>query len=77
MPCIVLSVLLILSQPNGTSTTINLIYRFPFLDFFFFFFWPHPWHVKVPRLGVETELQLLAYTTTTPTWDPSHVCLPH
>ena len=33
---------------------------FPF--FFFFFFFPfvflesHPWHVEVPRLGVELEL---------------------
>ena len=24
---------------------------------------PHLWHVEVPRLGVESELQLLAYTT--------------
>ena len=23
----------------------------------------HPWHMDVPRLGVELELQLLAYTT--------------
>ena len=26
---------------------------------------PHPRHVEVPRLGVELELQLLAYTTAT------------
>ena len=25
---------------------------------FFFFFWPHPRHVEVPRPGIETELQL-------------------
>ena len=24
--------------------------------FFFFFLGPHPWHVEVPRLGVEVEL---------------------
>ena len=30
----------------------------------------HVWHVEVPRLGVESELQLLAYTTVTS--DPSH-----
>ena len=30
--------------------------------------------MEVPRLGVESELSLLAYTTATATWDPSHVC---
>ena len=30
--------------------------------------------MEVPRLGVESELQLPVYTTATPTWDPSHVC---
>ena len=30
--------------------------------------------MEVPRLGVESELQLLDYTTATATWDPSHVC---
>ena len=34
----------------------------------------HPWHMEVPRLGVELELQMPAYTTATATWDPSHVC---
>ena len=34
---------------------------------------PHPRHMDVPRLGFESELQLLAYTTATATWDPSHV----
>ena len=29
---------------------------------------------EVPRLGVELELQLLAYTTATVTQDPSPVC---
>ena len=29
---------------------------------------------RVPRLRVESELQLLAYTTATATQDPSHVC---
>ena len=28
--------------------------------------------MDVPRLGVESELQLLAYTTATATWDQSH-----
>ena len=30
-------------------------------------------HVEVPRLGVESELQLTAYTTATATQDLSHV----
>ena len=30
------------------------------------------WHIEVPRLGVESELQLPAYITTM--WDPSCVC---
>ena len=30
--------------------------------------------MEVPRLGVESELQLQAYTTATATPDPSHVC---
>ena len=29
--------------------------------FFFFFLELHTWHMEVPRLGVEPELQLLAY----------------
>ena len=29
--------------------------------------------MEVPSLGVESELQLLAYTTATAMWDPSHV----
>ena len=30
--------------------------------------------MDVPRLGGETELQLLGYTTATATLDPSRVC---
>ena len=36
------------------------------------------WHLEVPGLGVELELQLPAYTTVKATPDPSCVCyLPH
>ena len=37
------------------------------LDSFFFFVFvgPHLRHMEVPRLGVELELQLLAYATAT------------
>ena len=30
--------------------------------------------MEIPRLGVESELQLLAYATATAMQDPSHVC---
>ena len=47
-------------------------FLFPSLPFFLSliflfvcFLGPHPQHMKVPRLGVEWELQLLAYTTAT------------
>ena len=33
--------------------------------------------MEVPRLEVELELQLLAYTTPTATQDPSLICNPH
>ena len=35
--------------------------------FFYIFIEPHPWHIEVPRLGVESELKLPAYTTATAT----------
>ena len=36
----------------------------------------HPWHIEVPRLRVQVELQLPADATATDTavWDPSPVC---
>ena len=48
---------------------------FPF--FFFFFLGLNPQHMKVPSSGIESELQLLAYTTPTATQDPSLVCNLH
>ena len=38
-----------------------------FFSFFLVFLGPHPQHMEVPRLGVESELQLLARTTATAT----------
>ena len=32
---------------------------------FFFFLGPHLWHMEVPRLREELELQLLGYATAT------------
>ena len=42
---------------------------------FFVFFRPHPQHMGVLRLGVKSELQLLATATAMP--DLSQVCEPH
>ena len=50
----------------------NLI--FLILKIFFAFLGPHLWHVEIPRLGVESELKLPAYTTATATPDPSCLC---
>ena len=41
--------------------------------FFFSFLGPHSRHVEVPRLGIESELQLLTHTTATAMWDLSHI----
>ena len=45
-----------------------------FLSFFFFFFFVflglYLQHMEVPRLGVESELQLPVYTIATGTSDP-------
>ena len=55
----------------------------PLFFFFFFFFLPfgflrlHLRHMEVPRLGVESELQPLAYTTATAMPDPSCVLRLH
>ena len=43
----------------------------------FFCFSANPRHMEVPRLGVQSELQLLAFTTATATQDPSRVCDPY
>ena len=41
------------------------------------FLGPLPWHMEVPRLGVELELKLPAYTTATAMLDRSHLCNLH
>ena len=44
-----------------------LFFLFFLLFFFFCFLGLHTWHMEVPRLGGESELQLPAYTTATAT----------
>ena len=48
-------------------------YRYSLLLLHFCFLGPYPWHLEIPRLGVQSELQLSACTTATATSDPSHV----
>ena len=52
-----------------------LIYFGSFFFFVLFFFLGlYPWHAEVPRLGVKSELQLLAYTIATAMQDPGQGC---
>ena len=59
-------------SPEGVTTLFACFYVFCFV-----FLGPHPWHLEVPRLGVELELQPLAYARTTATRDPSCICNLH
>ena len=43
-------------------------------SFFLIFLGLHAWHMEVPRLGVKSKLQLLAYTTVTEIRDLSCAC---
>ena len=52
----------------------HLIPSFFFFFFFLLFLEPHPQHMEVPRLGVQSQLKLLASTTATAMQDPSRVC---
>ena len=45
-----------------------------FFFFFFLYLGLYPQHIEVPRLRVELDLQLPAYTTATATQDLGHVC---
>ena len=64
----------LLSGAAGTHISLclipasaSLINSKPHSFFFFFscFLGPHPWHMEVPRLRAQSELQLLAYATAT------------
>ena len=64
-----------LPDPEDAEYVTSLFFFFFFFFFFFLvFLGPHPWHMEVPGLGVQSELQLLAYTTATATPDPSRIC---
>jgi len=57
--------LLEIKDPEG-----GVFCLFVFCLFFFSHFGPHLWHMEIPRLEVESELQLLVYTTTQARPDP-------
>ena len=72
MICIILLFICLEEEPVFYHWTLGqalIIFLFPF----FCFLGLHPQHMKVLRLGVESELQLLAYTTDIAT-DLSRVC---
>ena len=56
-----------LSLPPALPLSLSLFLSLSFLG-------PHVQHMEVPRLGVESELQLPAYATATATQGPSRVC---
>ena len=64
-------------KPNSVARDLSLLV----LKFLgggrVFFLGPHPKHMEVPRLGVQSEPQSLAYARATATWDLSHVCNLH
>ena len=49
-------------------------YYYYYYYYYYCFLGPHLWHMEVPRLEVQSGLQLLAYTTAITTQDLSHVC---
>ena len=52
------------SEQGSETSQIGVNFR-NFLKILGVFLGPHPRHMEVPRLGVKSELHLLAYTTAT------------
>ena len=60
---------------NAVSHNFNINESTTYIYFFLFFFLGlHLLHTEVPKLGVESVLQLPAYVTPTATPDPSPTC---
>ena len=62
------------SQAPKSPRSRQLLQIYFIFFFFSFFLGLHLWHMEVPSLEVELELQLPAYATATAMWDLSHVC---
>ena len=59
----------------GAYIEVQTLYFILFL--IFCFLGPHPWHMEIPRLGVQLELPLPAYATAAAMQDPSRICNLH
>ena len=66
-------VLLILHQVLFLENISLVLYLLTYLVVVVVFLGLNPWHMEVPRLGVQWELQLPAYATGTAVPDPSHI----
>ena len=55
---------------NNRNSAVELVISFTYS----FSLGPHPQHMEVPRLEVESELYPPAYTTATAAQDPSCIC---
>ena len=54
---VILVFIIAVYYPNRNFTEFRCFFSFFFFFFLsFVFFGPHPWHVEVPRLAVESEL---------------------
>ena len=62
-----------ISFEHFLKSILNSPINFSFF-FFFVFLGPHPQCMEVPKLGVQSELQLPPYTTATAMPDPSLIC---
>ena len=62
------------SSPYGPCLLMVMLGVTHMCNFFFAFLCPYPCHMKVPRLGIESDLQLLAYTITTAIPDANIIC---
>jgi len=61
----------ILGSSTLMVTCFLILFLFLFILFYFIFLGLPPWHKEIPRLGVESVLELPAYATATATPDPS------
>ena len=66
-------------NPTAASQVAAEVWGFLlcFVFLFSFVLGPHPRYMEVPRLWVESELQLPGYITATVTQDLSYICDPH
>ena len=63
-----------LKQGSAVLFSVNHTHWVSLFFFSFFFLGLLLWHMEIPRLGVELELQPLAYTTAIAMRDPSRIC---